>query len=98
MPDGARQRYWGEPFPVVYVDDIPYAMDDDSLPLALPALNNFKSSGTGEGPLANLPDWVFFEENKRRDTNTMPTHAALRGISCAIWTLTMTTPLLTGRR
>jgi len=71
----SRQRYWGEPFPVVYVDDIPHAMDEASLPLVLPELTNFKSSGTGEGPLANLPDWVFLEENKKRDTNTMPTHA-----------------------
>ena len=71
----SRQRYWGEPFPVVYVDDIPYAMEESELPLELPESNNFKSSGTGEGPLANLQDWVFFEPGKKRDTNTIPTHA-----------------------
>ena len=71
----SRQRYWGEPFPVVYVDDIPYAMKESELPLELPESNNFKSAGTGEGPLANLKDWVFFEPGKKRDTNTMPTHA-----------------------
>ena len=71
----SRQRYWGEPFPVVYVDDIPYAMEENELPLELPESNNFKSAGTGEGPLANLKEWVFFEPGKKRDTNTMPTHA-----------------------
>ena len=71
----SRQRYWGEPFPVFYADDIPYAMDENDLPLELPESNNFKSSGNGEGPLANLTEWVNFSEGKRRDTNTMPTHA-----------------------
>jgi len=71
----SRQRYWGEPFPVIYRDDIPYAMDEKDLPLELPDSNDFRSSGTGEGPLANLKDWVRFSEHERRDTNTMPTHA-----------------------
>ena len=71
----SRQRYWGEPFPVVYKDDIPYAMDERELPLELPDSNDFRPSGTGEGPLANLRDWVQIDENRRRDTNTMPTHA-----------------------
>lgn len=71
----SRQRYWGEPFPVVYEDDMPYAMSEKDLPLELPESNNFKPSGNGEGPLANLKDWVNFAEGKRRDTNTMPTHA-----------------------
>ncbi|MBS1486443.1 MAG: leucine--tRNA ligase [Bacteroidetes bacterium] len=71
----SRQRYWGEPFPVVYRDDMPYAMDEKDLPLTLPDTNNFKPSGTGEGPLANLKDWIHFSENAKRDSNTMPTHA-----------------------
>ena len=71
----SRQRYWGEPFPVVYVDDIPYAMDEKDLPLELPPLDDFKSAGTGEGPLANAKKWVNIGPKKRRDTNTMPTHA-----------------------
>ena len=70
----SRQRYWGEPFPVVYKDDIPYAMDEKDLPLELPDSHDFRPSGTGEGPLANLKDWVQ-SGNERRDTNTMPTHA-----------------------
>jgi leucyl-tRNA synthetase len=71
----SRQRYWGEPFPVVYRDDMPYAMDEKDLPLELPHTDNFKPSGTGEGPLANLTDWIHFGKNKKRDSNTMPTHA-----------------------
>jgi leucyl-tRNA synthetase len=71
----SRQRYWGEPFPVIYRDDIPYAMDEQDLPLELPDSNDFRPSGTGEGPLANLTDWVQISEHERRDANTMPTHA-----------------------
>lgn len=71
----SRQRYWGEPFPVIYRDDMPYAMDEKDLPLELPDSNDFRPSGTGEGPLANLKDWVEISEHERRDTNTMPTHA-----------------------
>jgi len=71
----SRQRYWGEPFPVIFRDDIPYAMDEKDLPLELPPLDNFKSSGTGEGPLSNVKEWVHINEHERRDTNTMPTHA-----------------------
>ncbi|HEX8038284.1 MAG TPA: leucine--tRNA ligase [Chryseosolibacter sp.] len=71
----SRQRYWGEPFPVVYRDEMPYAMDEKDLPLELPDSNDFRPSGTGEGPLANLKDWVRINDHERRDTNTMPTHA-----------------------
>jgi leucyl-tRNA synthetase len=71
----SRQRYWGEPFPVVFKDDMPYAMKESELPLELPPSNNFKPSGNGEGPLANLTDWINFTPNQKRDSNTMPTHA-----------------------
>jgi leucyl-tRNA synthetase len=71
----SRQRYWGEPFPVIFRDDIPYAMKESELPLELPELHSFKSSGSGEGPLANLPDWIHINNQERRDSNTMPTHA-----------------------
>ena len=78
----SRQRYWGEPFPVVFKDDMPYAMKESELPLELPPSDNFKPSGNGEGPLANLTDWINFparsadgSPNQKRDSNTMPTHA-----------------------
>ncbi len=71
----SRQRYWGEPFPVVYRGDMPFAMDEKDLPLELPDSGDFRPSGTGEGPLANLKDWVRINDRERRDTNTMPTHA-----------------------
>lgn len=71
----SRQRYWGEPFPVTFKDDIPYAMKDAELPLELPPSDNFKSAGNGEGPLANLKNWIDFAPNQKRDSNTMPTHA-----------------------
>ncbi|MFZ5972666.1 MAG: leucine--tRNA ligase [Bacteroidota bacterium] len=71
----SRQRYWGEPFPVVFKDDMPYAMEEKDLPLTLPETNNFKPSGNGEGPLANLSEWINFAPGQKRDSNTMPTHA-----------------------
>ena len=57
----ARQRYWGEPFPVVYADndpDTPVPIPYSDLPLTLPETDSFKPSGTGEGPLANIAEWV----------------------------------------
>lgn len=71
----SRQRYWGEPFPVVFKDDVPYAMAESELPLELPDTNEFKPSGNGEGPLANLTDWINIAPGEKRDSNTMPTHA-----------------------
>jgi leucyl-tRNA synthetase len=71
----SRQRYWGEPFPIVFKDDVPFAMEESELPLMLPDSDNFKPSGSGEGPLANLKDWINFSPGMRRDSNTMPTHA-----------------------
>ena len=71
----SRQRYWGEPFPVTFKDNSPYAMNVAELPLALPPSDNFKSAGNGEGPLANLTNWINFAPNQKRDSNTMPTHA-----------------------
>jgi leucyl-tRNA synthetase len=71
----SRQRYWGEPFPIVFRDDMPYAMDEKDLPLTLPDSNDFRPSGNGEGPLANLKDWINVSPTEKRDSNTMPTHA-----------------------
>jgi leucyl-tRNA synthetase len=71
----SRQRYWGEPFPVIYRDEIPYPLQEKDLPLELPPLDDFRPSGTGEGPLANVQEWVHPNAEEKRDTNTMPTHA-----------------------
>ncbi len=73
----ARQRYWGEPFPIVWADGTPNALPEEQLPLTLPETNNFKPSGTGESPLANLDDWLTTIDPAtgrpaRRETNTMP--------------------------
>jgi leucyl-tRNA synthetase len=75
----ARQRYWGEPFPVVY----PEGSDDvvplpvDQLPLELPQMDEFKPSGNPESPLVNATEWLWATDPvgggpARRDTNTMP--------------------------
>ncbi len=73
----ARQRYWGEPFPIVWVDGQALPIPEEQLPLLLPETNNFKPSGNGESPLANLTDWLTTTDPTsgapaRRETNTMP--------------------------
>ncbi|MCS6319963.1 MAG: leucine--tRNA ligase, partial [Nitrospira sp.] len=73
----ARQRYWGEPFPIVWVDGEPRPLPEEQLPLPLPETKNFKPSGSGESPLANLHDWLETTDPvsgkpARRETNTMP--------------------------
>ena len=71
----SRQRYWGEPFPIVYKDGVPYAMDEKALPLELPHVENYKPGEEGEGPLANITDWVNVGPGVKRETNTMPGYA-----------------------
>ncbi len=72
----SRQRYWGEPFPVIYDEEGHiHILEDDELPLELPILKNIRPSGTGESPLANAKEWLNVEYKGfqgRRDTNTMP--------------------------
>lgn len=73
----ARQRYWGEPFPLIWVDGEARPLPEEQLPLTLPETNNFKPSGCGESPLANLEDWLTTTDpasgkSARRETNTMP--------------------------
>lgn len=73
----SRQRYWGEPIPVIHWDDGETTLvPEDELPLRLPKTDNLEPSGTGESPLANIEDWVnVYDENGRhglRETNTMP--------------------------
>lgn len=74
----SRQRYWGEPIPIIHLEDgtikpVPY----DSLPLVLPETDQIRPSGTGESPLANIREWVEVVDEEtgmkgRRETNTMP--------------------------
>lgn len=72
----ARQRYWGEPIPVVHLDNgDTVALSDDQLPLILPELQDYSPSRTGASPLEKAEDWVNVELNGvhgRRETSTMP--------------------------
>ena len=73
----SRQRYWGEPIPVIHWDDGRTTLvPEDELPLKLPDTDNIEPSGTGESPLANVKDWVnVYDDQGRhglRETNTMP--------------------------
>ncbi len=79
----SRQRYWGEPFPIIYVDDIPYGNDEPiihnnhdlgKLPVELPHVDSYSPGPEGQGPLANIQDWVETEAGER-ETNTMPGYA-----------------------
>ncbi|TYC49654.1 leucine--tRNA ligase [Weissella muntiaci] len=73
----SRQRYWGEPIPVIHWEDGTKSLvPEDELPLRLPHVDNIMPSGTGESPLVNIDEWVnVVDENGRkgkRETNTMP--------------------------
>ncbi len=79
----SRQRYWGEPFPVIYHNDVPYTIDEEgltcdtslrALPVELPHVDTYGPGPEGQGPLANLEDWVQTPAG-RRETNTMPGYA-----------------------
>ena len=71
----ARQRYWGEPIPIVYVDGKPQSIPDDELPLILPELEDYKPSKSGASPLEKATDWLNTTVNGKpaiRETSTMP--------------------------
>lgn len=74
----SRQRYWGEPIPVIHWEDgTMTAVKEEELPLVLPKTENIRPSGTGESPLANIDEWVNVVDpgtgkKGRRETNTMP--------------------------
>ena len=70
----SRQRYWGEPFPILWKEGVPVALDENDLPLLLPHLEEVKPGKGGEGPLSNLPEWVNTEAGQR-ETSTMPGYA-----------------------
>ncbi|HWI91994.1 MAG TPA: leucine--tRNA ligase [Flavisolibacter sp.] len=73
MRDAAfsRQRYWGEPFPIKWINGIAYPLDESELPLELPHVESYKPGPEGEGPLANIPEWT----SQHFETNTMPGYA-----------------------
>lgn len=73
----SRQRYWGEPFPIIHTENGHKALSVDQLPLQLPEVESYKPSGTGESPLATIEDWVKTTDPETgkealRETNTMP--------------------------
>ena len=73
MRDAAfsRQRYWGEPFPIIWKDGIAYPLDEKELPLELPSVEKYSPGPEGEGPLANVSSWTA----RHLETNTMPGYA-----------------------
>lgn len=83
MRDAAfsRQRYWGEPFPIIWKDGIAYPLKESELPLELPHVDSYKPGPEGEGPLANISSWADIPSSDgdptglRRETNTMPGYA-----------------------
>ncbi|MGI8601684.1 MAG: class I tRNA ligase family protein [Verrucomicrobiales bacterium] len=68
----ARQRYWGEPFPIVWENAQHRALPESELPVVPPELADFKPTGTPEPPLAKATDWVRYSETATRELNTMP--------------------------
>jgi leucyl-tRNA synthetase len=73
----SRQRYWGEPFPIIHVDGEPKPLDEDGLPVTLPEVEDFEPTPDGNPPLARAEDWVNTTDPETgksavRETNTMP--------------------------
>jgi leucyl-tRNA synthetase len=68
----SRQRYWGEPFPVVWENGKHRALEQKELPVVPPPLEDYKPTGTGEPPLAKAKDWVRYSDKTVREMNTMP--------------------------
>ncbi len=74
----SRQRFWGEPFPIIHLEDgTVKLLPEDELPVMLPEVENYKTIGTGESPLAGISEWVNTTDPEtgkpaKRETNTMP--------------------------
>jgi leucyl-tRNA synthetase len=68
----SRQRYWGEPFPIVWQNGKHRALDEQELPLVPPPLDDYKPIGTGEPPLARAKEWSRYSDKAVREANTMP--------------------------
>ncbi len=68
----SRQRYWGEPFPIIWEDGQHQALSENELPVLQPDLEDFKPTGSPEGPLMKAKEWLTYSEKAKRETNTMP--------------------------
>lgn len=72
----SRQRYWGEPFPIIYSPTgIIHTVPENELPLELPQVQSYLPTGTGQSPLANVSEWLNLPNNFTRETDTMPGYA-----------------------
>jgi len=68
----SRQRYWGEPFPIIWENGTHHALSAEELPVEPPEIEDFKPTGTAEPPLSKATEWVQYSETARRELNTMP--------------------------
>jgi leucyl-tRNA synthetase len=68
----SRQRYWGEPFPIVWRNEHHEALPESALPVVPPELTDYKPTASGEPPLARAKDWMNLPDGSRRETNSMP--------------------------
>ncbi|MCS7154144.1 MAG: leucine--tRNA ligase, partial [Bacteroidia bacterium] len=68
----SRQRYWGEPFPIVWREGIPEPLPIEELPLTLPEVEKYEPTGDGRSPLARITSWVHLPDGGERETDTMP--------------------------
>jgi leucyl-tRNA synthetase len=68
----SRQRYWGEPFPIIWDSGVHRALPESELPVTLPEMWDFQPTGTPEPPLSKIKDWVSYSDFETRETNTMP--------------------------
>jgi leucyl-tRNA synthetase len=68
----SRQRYWGEPFPIVWENGKHRALQETELPVVPPPLGDYKPTGTGEPPLGKAKEWIRYSGKSTRETNTMP--------------------------
>jgi leucyl-tRNA synthetase len=68
----SRQRYWGEPFPIVWENGDHRAITESELPLLQPDLEDFKPTGDPRGPLIKATEWIRYSDTAQRETNTMP--------------------------
>ncbi len=68
----SRQRYWGEPFPIVWEDGKHRSLGENEMPVVPPPLEDYKPTGTGEPPLAKAKDWVRYSDKATRELNVMP--------------------------